>query len=154
MRQSTVLQVSISAGYACAYESLTGRQLAGTPMISVVDDDVWAREGLQSLIAAVGYEVRTFESAEEFVVSGSIAETACLVTDLNMPGMSGVELQAYLRSAGHRTPIIIVTAYPTDEHRSRALKDGATSFLTKPLDESVLVGCLARAIASPLRPLR
>ena len=81
------------------------------------------------------------------MVSGSIAETACLVTDLNMPGMSGLELQAYLRSAGHKTPIIIVTAYPTEEHRSRALKDGATSFLTKPLDERVLVGCLAQAIS-------
>jgi FixJ family two-component response regulator len=123
----------------------------GAPMISVVDDDVWAREGLEALIAALGYEVRTFESAEEFVASGSIAETACLVTDLNMPGMSGLELQAYLRSAGHNTPIIVVTAYPADEHRSRALKDGATSFLTKPLDERMLVGCLAQATAGPSR---
>jgi FixJ family two-component response regulator len=124
--------------------------LASTPMISVVDDDDWARGGLQSLIAAIGYEVRTFESAEEFVASGSIAGTACLVTDLNMPGMSGLELQAHLRSAGHRTPVIIVTAYPTEEDRSRALKDCGTAFLTKPLDESVLVGCLAQAIVSPM----
>ena len=116
-------------------------------MISVVDDDLWAREGLRDLIASIGYEVRTFESAEEFMASGSIAETSCLVTDLNMPGMSGLELQAYLRSAGHKTPIIMVTANPTEEHRSRALKDGATSFLTKPLDERVLVGCLAHAIS-------
>ena len=87
------------------------------------------------------------------MASGSIAETACLITDLNMPGMSGLELQAYLRSAGHRTPIIIVTAYPTEEHRTRALKDRATSFLTKPLDERVLIGCLAHANRSPtLRP--
>ena len=92
-----------------------------TSIVSVVDDDVWAREGLQHLIAAIGYEVRTFESAEDFVVSGSIAETACLITDLNMPGMSGLELQAYLRGAGHRMPIIIVTAYPTEENRSRAM---------------------------------
>jgi FixJ family two-component response regulator len=120
-------------------------------MISVVDDDDWARGGLQSLIAAIGYEVRTFESAEEFVASGSIAGTACLVTDLNMPGMSGLELQAHLRSRGHTTPIIIVTAYPTEEHRTHALKDSATSFLTKPLDERVLVGCLAQAIKSPMR---
>ena len=83
------------------------------------------------------------------MASGSIAETACLVTDLNMPGMSGLELQAYLRSAGHRTPIIIVTAYPTEEHRTRALKDGATSFLTKPLDERVLIGCLTQANREP-----
>ena len=118
-------------------------------MISVVDDDVWAREGLEALIAALGYEVRTFESAEEFLVSGSIVQTACLITDLNMPGMSGLELQAYLRNAGHQTPIIIVTAYPAAEHRTRALKDCATSFLTKPLDEPVLVGCLAHAIVRP-----
>ena len=85
------------------------------------------------------------------MASGSIAETACLITDLNMPGMSGLELQAYLRSAGHRMPIIIVTAYATEEHRSRALKDGATSFLTKPLDERMLLGCLAQAIVSPTR---
>jgi len=127
--------------------ALPGRELASTGLISVVDDDVWAREGLRDLIAAIGYDVRTFESAEEFVASGSIAETACLITDLNMPGMSGLELQAYLRSAGHKTPIIIVTAYPTEEHRTRALKDGATSFLTKPLDERVLVGCLTHAIS-------
>ena len=85
------------------------------------------------------------------MVSGSIAETACLITDLNMPGMSGLELQTYLRGAGHNTPIIIVTAYPTEEHRTRALKNCATSFLTKPLDERVLVGCLAHAIVSPMR---
>ena len=131
--------------------ALPGRELASTGLISVVDDDVWAREGLRDLIAAIGYDVRTFESAEEFVASGSIAETACLITDLNMPGMSGLELQAYLRSAGHRMPIIIVTAYATEEHRSRALKDGATSFLTKPLDERMLLGCLAQAIVSPTR---
>ena len=133
---------------------MPGRELANTGLISVVDDDVWAREGLRDLIAAIGYDVRTFESAEEFVASGSIAETACLITDLNMPGMSGLELQTHLRSEGHRTPIIIVTAYPTEEHRSRALKDGAISFMTKPLDERVLVGCLAHAIHEPdvLRP--
>jgi FixJ family two-component response regulator len=125
--------------------------LANTPTISVVDDDVWAREGIRDLIAAIGYEVRTFESAEEFVASDSIAKTACLITDLNMPGMSGLELQAYLRSVGHSVPIIIVTAYPIEEHRTRALKDGATSFLTKPLDERVLVSCLTHAIVSPMR---
>ena len=125
--------------------------MARTPMISVVDDDVWAREGLRDLIASIGYEVRIFESAEEFVASGNIAETACLVTDLNMPGMSGLELQTYLRGEGHKMPIIMVTTYPTEEHRSCALKDCATSFLTKPLDERVLVGCLAHAIVSPMR---
>ena len=129
---------------------MPGQELASTAMISVVDDDVWAREGLQDLIAAFGYEVRTFESAEEFVASGRIAETACLVTDLNMPGMSGLELQMYLRGEGHKTPIIIVTAYPTEEHRSRALKDGATAFLTKPLDERALVSWIAQATASPM----
>jgi FixJ family two-component response regulator len=100
-----------------------GRELAKTEPISVVDDDVWAREGIRDLIAAIGYEVWTFESAEEFIASGGIVQTACLITDLNMPGMSGLELQAHLRSRGHITPIIIVTAYPTEEHRTHALKN-------------------------------
>ena len=142
---------SPNRGQGHSYTKASITSLAGSPQrglrLPLDDDDVWAREGLRHLIAAIGYEVRTFESAEEFVTSGSIAETACLITDLNMPGMSGLELQAYLRSAGHRMPIIIVTAYPTEEHRTRALKDSATSFLTKPLDERVLVGCLAHAIS-------
>ena len=115
-------------------------------MISIVDDDAWARSGLTDLILSLGYEVRAFESAEHFLQAGGIDDTACLITDLNMPGLSGLDLQTHLRRHGHRTPVIFVTAYPSDNHRARALADGAVGFLTKPLDEKSLIACLTRAI--------
>lgn len=128
--------------------NILGVALASVPLISIVDDDAWARSGLEQLINAIGYDVRAFASAEEFVESGSIAETTCLITDLHMPGMSGLELQSHLRNEGYGTPIILVTAFPTEMHRSRALKDGATDFLAKPFDEQTLVSSLTRAIAA------
>ena len=116
-------------------------------MISIVDDDCWARSGLESLVQSLGYTTRTFESAEQFIESSSIDETACVITDLHMPGLSGLELQSRLRREGHDTPIIFVTAYPSEQHCSRALENGAIAFLLKPLDEASLVACLARAVA-------
>jgi len=115
-------------------------------MICIVDDDAWARSGLGDLILSLGYRARTFGSAEEFVQSGSIDKTSCLITDLHMPGLSGLELQSRLRSEGRRTPIIFVTAYPSEKHRALAFADGATGFLVKPLDEQSLIDCLALAI--------
>lgn len=118
------------------------------PVISIVDDDAWARDGLKDLVLSLGYKALTFESAEQFVQSGNIRDTACLITDLQMPGLSGLELQARLRSEGHQTSVIVVTAYPTEQQRARALQDGAIGFLTKPLDEQSLIDCLARAVAA------
>ena len=126
--------------------------MAGAALISIVDDDAWARDGLEDLIVAIGYEARAFASAEAFVESGSIAETACLITDLNMPGMSAFDLQARLRSAGHRTPIIMMTGDLTETVRSRALQDPATSVLTKPFREQALIDCLTRMIAPKDEP--
>ena len=119
---------------------------AGPAVISIVDDDAWARSGLADLILSLGYEVRAFESAEQFIESDSIKETACLITDLHMPGLSGLDLQSHLRRKGHRTPVIFVTAYPNDKHREQALAEGAVGFLTKPYDERSLVACLTQAI--------
>jgi FixJ family two-component response regulator len=121
-------------------------------VISIVDDDTWARSGLEALIQSLGYPTRTFDSAEQFIASSSIEETTCVITDLHMPGLSGLELQSRLRRDGHDTPIIFVTAYPSEQHCSRALEDGAIGFLVKPLDAESLVTCLARAIAQPRRP--
>ena len=115
-------------------------------MISIVDDDAWARSGLVDLILSLGYEVRAFESAEQFIQSNSISDTACLITDLNMPGLSGLDLQSHLRRQGHRTPVVFVTAYPNEKHRAQALADGAVGFLTKPFDETSLIACLTNAI--------
>lgn len=114
--------------------------------ISIVDDDAWARRGLGDLIQSLGYETRLFASAEQFVESGSIEDTSCLITDLWMPGLSGLQLQSRLRDEGHRIPLIVMTAYPTESHRAQAIARGATCFLSKPLDEDSLVACLTHAL--------
>jgi FixJ family two-component response regulator len=121
--------------------------LANIPVISIVDDDAWARSGLEDLVLSLGYKTLTFESAEQFVQSGEIKQTACLITDLQMPGWSGLELQSHLRREGYRTPIIFVTAFPTEQHRARAFEEGAIGFLNKPFDAQSLVDCLAHAVA-------
>ena len=121
--------------------------MTDTPLISIVDDDAWARSGLEDLISSLGYTARTFASSEQFVESGSINDTACLITDLNMPGLSGLELQRLLRSKGHHTPIIFVTGYPNDQDRARALDGGAVCFLAKPFDEQRLIDWLNIAMA-------
>jgi FixJ family two-component response regulator len=118
-------------------------------LISIVDDDPLARSGLEDLVLAMGYDVQAFASGEDFIASETVCQTGCLITDLNMPGMSGLDLQTHLRHQGYVTPIIIVTAYPTARARSRALSDEATSFLTKPVGDQVLVDCLARAVGPP-----
>jgi FixJ family two-component response regulator len=117
-------------------------------VICIVDDDVWARSGLEDLIGSLGYPARGFESAEEFVNSDILPQTICVITDLHMPGLNGLELQTLLRSRGHAIPIIFVTAYPSEAYRARAMAEGAVGFLAKPCPEGLLVDCLRRAIAA------
>jgi FixJ family two-component response regulator len=121
--------------------------LPDATLISIVDDDDWARGGLESLVQSIGFETRAFASAEQFLAAGGIAESDCLIADLNMPGMSGLELQQKLRREGHCTPVIIVTAYQNELHRTRALDAGAAAFLTKPFGAQQLVDCLMQALA-------
>jgi FixJ family two-component response regulator len=94
----------------------------------------------------LGYNAITFTSAEHFLQSDVITETTCLITDLQMPGLNGLELQEALRSRGHRTPVVVITAFPNEIHRKRALHGGAVGFLSKPFDEASLIGCLTVAI--------
>ena len=115
-------------------------------MISIVDDDHAVREAVKSLVRSLGYSVSTFASAEEFLKSERLQDTSCLITDLHMPGMTGVELQDHLIADGHRMPIIFITAYPDDTVRARAMKAGAVCFMKKPFSEDHLVGCLDRAL--------
>jgi FixJ family two-component response regulator len=115
-------------------------------MIAIVDDDRSVREAAKTLIRSLGYATATFASAEEFLESGRLRETACLITDVQMPGMSGVDLQDHLTANGHSTPVIFVTAYPEKTVRARALDAGAFGFLSKPFTEDSLIECLNRAL--------
>jgi FixJ family two-component response regulator len=115
-------------------------------LISIVDDDALARDGMGALVESLGYNVITFTSAEHFLESGMIAATTCLITDLQMPGLSGLELQQTLRSQGYHMPVILVTGYPSENHRTRALANGAVGFLTKPFDDRSLIEYLTVAI--------
>jgi FixJ family two-component response regulator len=115
-------------------------------MVSIVDDDPLAREGIRELVESLGYKARAFVSAQDFLQSGAIAATGCLITDLQMPGLSGLDLQEKLQAQGYRTPVILITAYPNEKHRSRAMSAGAIGFLSKPFEESCLVQCLSVAM--------
>jgi FixJ family two-component response regulator len=115
-------------------------------LISIVDDDGLARDGIRELVESLEYEAITFISAEHFLRSDVIAETTCLITDVQMPGLNGLELQEALQSLGHRTPVILITAYPNEKHRTRALENGAVGYLSKPFDEQMLIECLTIAI--------
>ena len=113
---------------------------------SIVDDDALARDGIGTLVQSLGYNVITFTSAEHFLQSDVIAETTCLITDLQMPGLSGLQLQEALKSQGCQTPVILITAYPNEQQRKRALDNGAIGFLSKPFDDRSLIEYLTVAI--------
>ena len=110
------------------------RELA-RPMISIVDDNNFVRESLRDLIESLGYEVATFESAERFLEAACLADTSCLITDLQMPGLSGLHLQSRLIAEGHCIPVIFITAFPDEKFRVRAMSAGAVGFLSKPFNE-------------------
>src|SRR5215469_10035789 len=116
-------------------------------MISIVDDDRSVRIATRDLLKSLGYATATFASAEEFLQSGQTRETACLITDMQMPGMSGLDLQQHLVASGDTTPVIFVTAFPEESLRKRALSAGAFDVLIKPYTPESLLACLKRALA-------
>ena len=120
--------------------------MSKVPLISIVDDDALARDGICVLVDSFGYKGVTFESAEHFLQSGVVADTTCLITDVQMPGLDGLELQEALRSQGYQTPVIVITAYPSEKYRARAFANGAVGFLSKPFSEQSLIECLNTAI--------
>jgi FixJ family two-component response regulator len=119
-----------------------------TPMISIVDDDRAVRAATRGLVRSLGYNVSTFASAEEFLNSEHLHDTSCLITDLHMPGLSGIELQDRLIAQGRHLPIVFITAFPDESLRIRALEAGAVCFLSKPYSDDRLIDCLDRALKS------
>ena len=115
--------------------------------ISVVDDDQSFRDSMRRLLKSLNYAVAVFPSAAEFLASPKFAATACLVADIHMPAMTGVELYEQLIERGQVIPTILITAYPDDDAQERMLKLGVECYLRKPLVEAILIDCLRRAIA-------
>ena len=121
-------------------------------LVSVVEDDQFFRESMRRLLRSMGYGVEAFASAADFLASPRLGETACLIADVNMPAMTGVELYRHLVASGHAIPTILVTAYADDDVESRAMKDGVICYLRKPVDENHLKRCLLAALSHRERP--
>lgn len=117
-------------------------------LVSVVEDDQFFRESMRRLIRSFGYSVQVFSSAGDFLASSHYLETACLISDVQMPEMSGLELHRSLVDTGHAIPTILVTAFPNDIDRARALNNGVIGYLAKPINEGHLKRCLGRAFGS------
>ena len=116
------------------------------PQISVVDDDESMREAMRGLMKSLGYTAQTFASAEEFLNSCQVPRTSCLIADVQMRGMTGLELHRHLVASGKTIPTILMTAYPDDTVRERALQDGVVCYLSKPFDENDLLACIRSSL--------
>src|ERR1700722_4482802 len=130
-------------------QSARGVETANTPprRISIVDDDASIREALKSLMRSVQFNVEAFASAEDFLASGLLNDTACLILDVNLPGMNGFELQKHLNIQRRGIPMIFITAHAEEAARQRALKGGAIDFLDKPVRRETLFKAIRAAIA-------
>jgi FixJ family two-component response regulator len=122
------------------------------PVITVIDDDASVRTAVDSLLRARGYTVRPFASAAEFLRSPQFDETCCVIADVQMPAMSGIELLSLLRKQGSSVPLIFITAFPEEAIRVRALSDGAICFLAKPFDSTTLIRCIEAALGTRCNP--
>ena len=115
-------------------------------VISVIDDDASVRAAINNLLSSHGYLVHTFASAEEFLQSTHLHDTSCVVADVQMPAMSGLDLLTHVRAQGYNVPFVFITAFPEESVRARVLKAGAIAFLAKPFAGPTLINCLATAL--------
>ncbi|ULK98155.1 response regulator [Bradyrhizobium sp. I71] len=122
--------------------------MSAASVISVLDDDPYVRAAINNLLESRGYVVHTFASAEEFLRSSDSNGTSCVIADVQMPLMTGIDLLTQMRAHGSATPFIFITAFPDESVRVRALKAGAICFLGKPFAASDLMQCLDRALAA------
>lgn len=138
---------AISAGNSL-FRNETQPQVKKQTVISIVDDDAAARESTKHLLQSLGHETHTFVSGESFLESKMLFDTHCLIVDIQMPGMSGIELQRRLTSSGIRLPVIFIAAAAGPARRARALAGGAIGFLDKPYSDESLIACLDKALSS------
>ena len=138
----------VAASHSSRCGFIKDRQLLDVPILSIIDDDDSMRCAMKSLVTSLGLRVHTFRSAEEFLQSPRVDDTSCLITDLQMPGLSGVELQSLLLSQARHVPIILVTAFPEERMRNRAMEAGALGFLSKPFESQTLIKLIEKAIAT------
>jgi len=117
-------------------------------LISIVDDDESVREAVKGLMKSLGYNAAAFSSAEEFLGSHQLLRTACLIADINMPAMSGLDLYRRLSDSGKSIPTILITAYPDDRVRDSALHEGVLCYMIKPFEEGELLSCIDEALSS------
>jgi FixJ family two-component response regulator len=125
---------------------------SGFTLIAVVDDDASIRLATDSLLRSRGYAVCTFASPGDFLQSAELNETACVITDVRMPVMGGIELQAILRAQGYSVPFVFITAFPEGVVRTQAMKGGASGFLTKPFDAPTLIKYVEAALGTRRDP--
>jgi FixJ family two-component response regulator len=117
-------------------------------VISIVDDDKSIRQAMRSLVSSLGFEAQTFGSAEEYLGSPRAGRTSCLISDVQLPNMSGIELHEHLRALGQQTPVIFITGFPDRRVAARARGAGVIGVLTKPFDGRTLIGCIEAALAA------
>jgi FixJ family two-component response regulator len=115
-------------------------------VIAVIDDDASVRAATNNLLSSHGYLVHTFASAEEFLQSARLNDSSCVIADVQMPAMSGLDLLTHMRAKGHTAPFIFITAFPEESVRARALKAGAIGLLAKPFAGPALIACIEKAL--------
>ena len=120
--------------------------LPAKTLISIIDDDEDFREALQGLMTSMGFRVEAFSSALDFLARTNIRDTSCLIVDVHMPRMTGIELHRRLVESGYAIPTILITAYPDESVRVRAMADGVIGYLTKPCDSEELLACVSSAL--------
>jgi FixJ family two-component response regulator len=138
----------LAGARVAGFVQTAGTRMQKTSLVSIVEDDQFFRESMKRLMRSQGYSVETFSSAADFLASPRYAETACLIADVHMPAMTGIELYRQLIAAGYTIPTILVTAYPNAADRDRAVKDGIVCYLPKPVDDKHLIRCLRAALHS------
>jgi FixJ family two-component response regulator len=131
-----------------SFDSMVEARVPNNPVISIVDDDDSVREGMLDLIKAMGFIAKAFERAEDFLKSNCLRNTSCLIADMRMPGMTGLELHKRLVETGSIIPTILITAFPDDRDRVRALRAGVVCYLAKPFKDDDLLTCVRSALES------